>query len=79
MIWPMEGTVGEPLKAACSRGGAFAAVAWLAYHEVRRVPPWLWPGLIGLMVVLVVRPRYLWVAIPIVIALAVLKPRVRQR
>ncbi len=77
-LW-IRGTDGGIWHAGCSRGGALAAVAWLAYHEIHRVPAWLWPALVGLMLVLVVRPRYLWVAVPLVIALAILKPRIKRR
>ena len=78
-IWPLEASWYEPLKAACSRLGPFMAVLWLAYDEVKRLPPWLLATVPGLVLVLAVRPRWFLIALPIVIALAILKPRAPSR
>ena len=74
-IWPLELSWYEPLKAACSRLGPFMAVLWLAYNEVKRLPPWLMAMVPALVLVLAIRPRWFLIALPIVIALAILKPR----
>lgn len=78
-IWPFEAGWHAPLKAACSRLGPFMAVLWLAYHEVKRMPPWLLATIPALVLVLAVRPRWFLIALPIVIAMAILKPRARPR
>jgi len=74
-IWPLDVDWHEPLKAACSRLGPCMAVLWLAYPEVKRLPPWLLATIPALVVVLAVRPRWFLIALPIVIALAVLRPK----
>ena len=74
-IWPLEVGWYEPLKAACSRLGPFMAVLWLAYREVERLPRWLLPTIPALILVLAVRPKWFFIALPIVIAMAILKPK----
>ena len=69
----------EPLKSACSRLGPFMAVLWLAYPEVKRLPPWLLGTIPVLVVILAVRPKWLLIAVPIIIALAILKPKTPSR
>jgi hypothetical protein len=78
-IWPLEVSWHEPLKAACSRLGPFMAVLWLAYNEVKRMPPWLLATIPALVLVLAVRPKWFLIALPIVIALAILRPRSPSR
>jgi hypothetical protein len=67
------------LMGATVRVGVLMAVIWLAYRELKRLPPWIWGTMPVLLAVLAVRPRYLLIAVPIVIALAILKPRLRTR
>ena len=78
-IWPLDASWYEPLKAACSRLGPFMAVLWLAYNEVRRLPPWLLATVPALVLVLAVRPRWFFIALPIVIALVILRPKAPKR
>ena len=78
-IWPPQSAFGIQLKAACARGGALAAVVWLAFPDVRRMPAWLWGILLGILVVVAIRPKAVFLAIPIIIALAILKPRIGRR
>ena len=78
-IWPPQGSFQTQLEAACWRAGALAAVLWLAYGEVRRMPAWFWISLPVLVIVLAKWPkRAVWV-IPIILALAVLRPKARKR
>jgi hypothetical protein len=52
------------------------AAAWLAWPDIHRIPRWL-VGILGaLLVAVIIRPRLLWILIPMAIALAILKPRV---
>jgi len=74
-IWPVEADWHEPLKAACSRLGPCMAVLWIAYPDVKRLPVWLVPTIPLLLAILAWKPRLLLVALPIVIALAVLRPK----
>ncbi len=78
-IWPPEGAAGQQFEAACWRVGALVAVFWLAYPQLHRVPSWLWPSLTVSLVVLAVRPKYFLLAVPIIVALAVLRPRFGRR
>ena len=79
-IWPPQQTWGATLQSGSCRGGVLAAVVWLAYPEVRRMPTWLWSMLLAVLVVVAIRPRTVFVAVPIIIALAILRPRIgRQR
>ena len=78
-IWPPEWSGEIFALGAFVRVGAIMAVLWLAYPDVKRLPPWIWGTFPVLLVILAVRPRWLLVAVPLVIALAVLKPRIRLR
>jgi len=74
-IWPVDADWREPLKAACTRLGPCMAVLWIAYPDVKRLPVWVVPTIPLLLALLAWRPRLLLVALPIVIALAVLRPK----
>lgn len=74
-VWPPAGSASQQFEAACWRVGALMAVLWLAYDELHRVPAWLWPGLLTLAVVLAIRRQWLLLFIPIIVALAILRPR----
>jgi hypothetical protein len=76
--YPPEGGFWTQLESACWRVGTLMAVIWLAYPEVSRLPAWLLGTVPLLGIILALRPRYLLIAVPIVIAMAILKPRVRR-
>lgn len=78
-IRPPEGAWDTVLQGGCSRGGALAAVVWLAYPDVRRIPGWLWSMLLAVLVVVAIRPRTVLLAIPLIIILAILRPRAGRR
>ena len=67
------------LKATCLRIGPLLAVIWLAYEQLKRIPVWLWCTLPVIVVVLATRPRWLLVLVPLLVAAAILKPRVWPR
>ncbi|OHB71269.1 MAG: hypothetical protein A2V70_08990 [Planctomycetes bacterium RBG_13_63_9] len=77
-IWPPEG-VGRQLEAACWRGGALAIVLWLAFADVQRMPPWLFGLFLAMVVIVALKPRTAMLAVPVIIALAVLRPRFGRR
>lgn len=58
------------------RVGAFLVVLWLAYADLHRVPPWLWATFVPMLVVIVLKPRWLIIILPIGFLLAILHPRV---
>ena len=78
-IWPPRGSWQGQLEAACWRVGALAAVIWLAYDQVKRMPGWLLGLLLAFLVIVALRPRVALLAIPIIVALAILRPRFGRR
>ncbi len=74
-LFPPAGAFWTQLEAACWRVGALMAVIWLAYPEVARLPGWLVGTVPVLAVILAFRPKLFLVAVPVVIALAILKPK----
>ncbi len=57
------------------RAGSFLAVLWLAYADLNRIPPWLWAVFLPILVIIVFRPRWLIIVLPIAFLLAILHPR----
>ncbi len=78
-IRPPENEFQAQLESACCRAGALAAVVWLAYTEIRRMPGWFWLALPVLAVILVKWPRYMLYAVPIVVVMAIFKPPPKRR
>ena len=72
-LWPpIEG--GYPmLEAVCWRVGAVMAVLWLAYPDVKRLPPWLFGVVPILIVLLAARPRWFIYLVPVVLVIGVLR------
>jgi hypothetical protein len=67
----------RPLASACLRVGVVMAALWLAQPQLALLPRWL---LIVVMVALGIvawRPQVLWVALPVVLVLWLLRPRKR--
>ena len=52
---------------------------WLAYTDIRRLPAWLFGLLLAIVVLVALRPRAALLALPVIIALAILRPRFGQR
>jgi len=69
----------QQFTSACSRVGALMAVLWLAYKELQRLPERIWRPLLVAALVLALRPKLILWAIPLIIVLAILKPRFGQR
>ncbi|MEN6408020.1 MAG: hypothetical protein ABFC77_16320 [Thermoguttaceae bacterium] len=67
--WPQA----EVSLACCWRGGAILAAAWLAYNDVQRLPNWLVLTLPVTLILLIRWPRILWMLIPALIGLAVVR------
>lgn len=78
-VWPPQGSFQTQMEAACWRAGALALVIWLAYGDVHRMPAWFWLSLPVLVIVLAKWPKRVVYVIPIVLALAILRPRVGRR
>ncbi|MCE5303284.1 MAG: hypothetical protein LLF97_09285 [Planctomycetaceae bacterium] len=67
--WPEA----EVSLSCCWRGGAILAAAWLAYDDIQRLPNWLVLTLPLLLILLIRWPRILWMLIPALIGLAVVR------
>jgi drug/metabolite transporter superfamily protein YnfA len=80
-VWPPTGPVGQELQAAFGRIGVVMAVIWLAYDQLKRMPRWLLWTIPLLAIAFVLPPlrRYLLILVPLVIVLAILRPRTSPR
>lgn len=68
--------VDEAISGACLRVGLMMSVWWFAYPQVKNVPRWL-AVTGGVMLFLVIlRPKLLILAIPVLIVLWLMRPRV---
>jgi len=74
-IWPHEWADNVALLGALVRVGVVMVVLWLAYPDLQRLPGWIPAVVVVLLVILAFRPRWFLIALPIVIALAILRPR----
>ena len=63
------------IEAACWRMGTLLTVLWLAYEELRRLPRWLFGVLLATAVIAAIKPKTLLLAVPIIVGLAILRPR----
>jgi len=70
-----ESAWGLQLQAACWRLGALTSILWLAWPQLHRVPPWVFGAILVPLLILAVRPRLIFLAVPIVIVLAILRPK----
>ena len=52
-------------------------MVWLAYGDIRRMPGWFWISVTVLVIVLARWPKSAVYAIPIILALAILRPRAK--
>lgn len=73
-VWPFYGGAAE-LQSACWRIGAMCGALWLAYDQLRGIPWWVWLPLPIVLLVVARRPQLLVIVIPVLLVLAVLKPR----
>jgi hypothetical protein len=66
---------GEYLEGASWRVGAVLGALWLAYPQLSLLPRWLLATLLAAMVVISWRPKALLIVLPVLAALALLRPR----
>jgi hypothetical protein len=78
-IWPPTQGVGLEWEAACWRFAPILAVLWLAYHDLKRIPKWLWITLPLILIIIVKWPKTLLLSIPLLILLILLKLRIKGR
>lgn len=70
-----HGYVDESLTGSTLRVGMLMAVWWFAYPQLNRVPRWLAWTLGVMLVVVMIRPKLILAAVPVLIVLWFLRPR----
>ena len=85
-FFPPQSSSGQQFEAACWRLGAMLTAVWLAYHEINRMPAWIWAVIPAVAIILAKWPRWLMIGgkallplLPILIVLAVVLPRLRRK
>jgi hypothetical protein len=74
-VGPWKQETVELVQAAGLRVGLLLGAGWLAYDDLSRLPPWLLPLWIGMIVVVAWRPRLFPLALVVGAALLLLQPR----
>ncbi len=77
-IWPPETAMQQEFYAACLRMGLLMGLWWLAYPQTVRLPVWIWVVIPASILAVALRPKLLVWVIPIVIVLAILRPRAKK-
>jgi hypothetical protein len=77
-IWP-QGDAGDALMGPLFRVALVMGAWWLAYADVERLPVWGLAIFPALLLVVAVKPKWLLIALPIIIALAILRPRAPRK
>jgi 4-amino-4-deoxy-L-arabinose transferase-like glycosyltransferase len=71
-----QSAVEADFEGAASRIGGFLIILWLAWDQLKRIPNWLWLVLPAIAAAFLFRrPQILVLLIPILIAVAILRPR----
>ncbi len=65
------------LSAASLRVGLVMGIWWFAFPQLMSLPRWLVFTTVGALLVGAWRPRVLWIALPVIVALWFLSPRRR--
>jgi len=77
LLWlrPLDWGGQQALLAACVRVGVVMSALWLAHPQVSRLPAWFLPTLLVAAIVVAIRPKLIVLAVPLIIALCILRPR----
>ena len=65
----------EALTGALVRVGVVMFTLWLAYPQVSRIPPWIFGGVFVGAAVVAIRPRLIFLVVPVLFAFWLLRPR----
>ena len=76
--WPSVGGEYPAVEAAFWRVGALMAVLWMAWPDMKRVPAWMLALAPVVLLVIAFRPRLALYLIPILLAIALLRPRKKR-
>ena len=76
VVWPLsDPTTHVAVQGACVRIGLIMAAIWLALPQLSVLPGWLVALVTLSAVIIAFRPKYAIIAVPLVIAFLVLRPR----
>ncbi len=75
LVFPPTSEFHSMFEAACRRMGIFCVLLWLAYPELSRLPSWLALTIPFVTAVIVFRPRYALVLVPLILLILFLRPR----
>jgi hypothetical protein len=75
VLWMIEPQGDHTAALACVRVGIIMAVLWLALPQLVTLPRWLMLTVIGAVAVVCFRPKALLFALPVLVVLAVMRPR----
>jgi hypothetical protein len=78
-FWPPTRPWLADFQASCWKGGLFCGVWWLAWPQAVNVPLWIWGSIPLMILVLILRPKMFLILLPLVITLAIIWPRSRQK
>jgi len=56
-VWPPTGGGGEFLHGSLIKSGLVLGAAWLAFPQLDRMPGWLFVTVVGVLLVVAVKPR----------------------
>jgi hypothetical protein len=78
-LFPSESHSQQALLGACLKIGSVMAALWLAHPQLQRLPAWLATAAVITAVIAALRPRILFVAVPVLFAVWLLKPRTWEK
>ncbi len=78
-ITPPVGAAAKQMEAACWRVGTLCTVLWAAFPQVHRLPGWIWAVSVAALLAVAVKPRLALAIVPVIIALAILRPRIGKK
>ncbi len=79
-LWPPESRNWQAwVLPACVRMGAVTAALWIAWEDLQRLPRWLLGATLVSLILVALRPRLFLMLIPLIVAMAILRPRFGKR
>jgi hypothetical protein len=79
-IWQPEGPNWRGwVLPACVRMGAITTILWMAWDDLHRLPQWLLSTILVSLILVTLRPKLFLLIIPLVVILAIIRPRFGRR
>jgi hypothetical protein len=86
MLWPPEASSAQFLYGMCIKSGLVLLAAWLAMPQLDRIPGWMFAGVVGLILLVAVRPQVVLIVLrvgifflPIFFLVWLLRPKAARR